>query len=262
MKLLLFKIVFLLTTLGSFAQKDTIIVDAKNLKIKDLHFGNSTYIIYSKNGINKPAQRNTLVKINVSKQLHEGKKAIAISQVWDAADTTEHSSFSLLRANDLSTIQHNYWWKRTGQKINLDYDMKTANLEGKVTDIQREKFLIDFNKTTKSGYFLNWHCDFVIFPLLPFKENAVFKIKFHDPGIKTPTTEIYTVIKSELLKTLGGENIDCWVMEYPLPKRMNGYQRYWISKKTREFIKEEDKINDFYRIKLRMVVSESEISVN
>lgn len=43
---------------------------------------------------------------------------------------------------------------------------------------------------------------------------------------------------------------------------MNGYQRYWISKKTKEFLKEEDKINDFYRIKLRMVVSESEISVN
>lgn len=262
MKLLLLKILFLLATIGSFAQKDTIVVNTKNLKIKDLHFGNSTYIIYSKNGENKPAQHITLVKVNVSKQNYNGRAAIAINQVWEATDTTEHTAFSLLKADDLSTLQHNYWWKRTGQKISLDFENKTANLEGKFNEAQREKFLKDFNKATESGHFLNWHCDLVIFPLLPFEENAVFKIKFHDPGIKIPTTEVYTIIKSEELQGLGGEKIDCWVMEYPLPKGMNGYQRYWISKKTREFIKEEDKINNFYRIKLRMAVSESDISGN
>lgn len=76
MKLLLLKTLFLLAIIGSFAQKDTIVVNTKNLKIKDLHFGNSTYIIYSKNGENKQAQRNTLVKINVSKQNYNGVDGI------------------------------------------------------------------------------------------------------------------------------------------------------------------------------------------
>ncbi|GGD71094.1 hypothetical protein GCM10011514_38990 [Emticicia aquatilis] len=259
MKLLLLTILLLPSAFDIFAQQDTIEVNSKNLKINDIHFGNSTYIIYSKNGENKPAQRNTLVKVNVSKQNHNGREAIAINQVWEAADTTEHRAFSLLRANDLSTIQHDYWWKRTGQKISLDFEKRTANLEGKFNDTQKEKFMKDFNIATESGNFLNWHCDMVIFPLLPFKENAVFKIRFHDPGIKTPTNEIYTIIKSETLKGLGDEKIDCWVMEYALPKGMNGYQRYWIAKKTREFIKEEDKVNNFYRIKLRMIVSETDI---
>ncbi len=243
---------------NSLAQKDTILVDAKNLNIKDIHFGNSTFMIYSKKGGDIPAQHNTLVKINVEKRLHNGKDAIAINQVWDAGDTTEHISSSLLDAKDLSTIQHSYWWKRNGQSVALDFEKKTSSIGGKVTEDQKEKIINDFNKATEAGYFLNWHCDLIIFPLLLFKENAVFKIKFHDPGIGVPTTEIYTLLKSETLKGLGGEDIDCWVIEYPLPSGMLGYQRYWISKKSKEFIKEEDKVGDYYRIKLRMLVSESE----
>lgn len=114
----------------------------------------------------------------------------------------------------------------------------------------------NFNVPVRKGYFLNWLCDLVLFPVLPIKDKVVFKIKFHDPGIGSPSTEVYTVIKSEKLKGLGGESIDCWVKEYPLPKGMSAYQRYWISKKTKEFMKEEDMNGEFYRIKLRIVVSE------
>ena len=68
MKLLLFKALLLFCTINSFAQKaDTVVVDAKNLQIKNLYFGNSTYMIYSRKGADKPNQNNTLVKINVSK---------------------------------------------------------------------------------------------------------------------------------------------------------------------------------------------------
>lgn len=249
----------LLISLQSFSQKaDTVIVDAKNLQIENLHFGNSTYMIYSRKGAEKPNQNNTLVKINVSKQTHNGQESVAINQVWYESDTTSHTAFTLLKANDLSTIQHNYWWKRNRQQISLDFEKKTANIDSKITDIQKEKFLKDFNQAAKSGYFLNWHSDLIMFPLLPFKENTVFKIKFHDPGFSLPSTEIYSVIGSETLKGLAGEGIDCWVLEFSLPKGMKGYQKFWIAKKTREFVKEEDKIGDFYRIKLRMVVSEND----
>jgi hypothetical protein len=259
MELLLLKAFFLFSIVGSFAQKaDTIVVDAKNLQIKNLHFGNSNYMIYSRKGADKPNQNNTLVKINVSKQDHNGQEAVVINQIWYESDTVSHTSFTLLKANDLSTIQHNYWWKRNRQNISLNFEKKTANIEGKISDVQKEKFLKSFNQAAESGYFLNWHSDLVMFPLLPFKENTVFKIKFYYPGFSLPSTEIYKVVGSETLKGLAGENIDCWVLEYALPKGMTGYQRFWIAKKTREFIKEEDKIGEYYRIKLRMVVSEKD----
>ena len=257
MKLLLLKPFLLFCAINSFAQKaDTIIVDARNLQIKNLHFGNSTYMIYSRKGADKPNQNNTLVKINVSKQTHNGQDAVAINQVWYETDTVSHTAFTLLKANDLSTIQHNYWWRRNRQNISLDFEKKSVNVEGKMTDLQKEKFIKSFNQAAESGYFVNWHSDLLMFPLLPFKENAVFKVKFHDPGFSLPSTEIYRVVGSETLKGLAGEGIDCWVLEFSLPKGMTGYQRFWVAKKTREFIKEEDKIGEYYRIKLRMVVSE------
>ncbi len=256
---LTFLVSILFFSTQSFSQKvDTVIVDAKNLQIKNLHFGNSTYIIYSRKGADKPNQNNTLVKINVSQKSHNGQDAVAINQIWYESDTTSHTSYTLLKASDLSTIQHNYWWKRNKQNISLDFENKTANIEGKMSEVQKEKFLKSFNQAAESGYFLNWHSDLLMFPLLPFKENTVFKIKFHDPGFSPPSTEIYRVIGSEKLKGLAGESVDCWVLEFSLPKGMTGYQKFWIAKKTREFIKEEDKVGDFYRIKLRMVVSEND----
>ena len=255
---LTYSILCLLASINTFSQKpDTVSVDSNNLQIKNLNFGNFTYAIYANKGIGKPIQNQTVVKVNVSKHTHEGNDAVAINQVWYENDTVSHTAMTLLKASDLSTIKQNHWWKRTGQSLDMDFVKKTANIEGKISQLQKDKIIKDFNTTIEGGYFLNWHCDIQLFPLLPFNENAVFKIKVHDPGFRSTSTEIYTVIKSEVLKGLGGENIDCWVMEYPVPKGMTGYQRFWISKKTREFIKEEDKIGEFYRIKLRMVVSEN-----
>jgi hypothetical protein len=37
---------------------------------------------------------------------------------------------------------------------------------------------------------------------------------------------------------------------------MKGYQRFWIAKKAKAVIKEEDNFNGMYRYKLKMVVSE------
>lgn len=250
MKLLLTKILLIGVLFNTFAQKDTILVDAKNLKINNLRFGNSTYLIYTKKGKDHPAQNQTLVQMSVSKENHNGKGAVAIKQTWFEKDTVSHTAYSLLNANDLSTIQHNYWWKRTGQNIDLDFEKKTAKLEGKFSDTQKEKFMKDFNIASESGYFLNWHADLALFPLFPFKENAVFKVKFHDPGIQKPSTEVYKVMKSEAV-----EGIDCWVLEYTLPRNM-GYQRFWIAKKAKEVIKEEDSFNGMLRFKLKMNVSE------
>ncbi len=119
----------------------------------------------------------------------------------------------------------------------MDSEKKIGNVTGKITEVQKEKFLKSFNQAAESGYFLNWYSDLIMFPLLPFKENAVFKIKFHDPCFSLPSTEIYRVIGTETLKSLAVEGIECWVLEFSLPKEMIGYQKFWIEKKTKEFTK-------------------------
>jgi hypothetical protein len=239
-----------LFSLATIAQNDTVVVNTKNLKIKDLKLGKSTYLIYAKKGKDKPIQNQTLVEINASKKSHNEIDAIEIAQVWYEKDTVSHTAMSLLRANDLSTIQHNYWWKRNGQKYEFDFEKKTMNLEGKFANAQKTKQNQDFNASVEAGYFLNWHCDLTFFPLFPFKENTVLKVRFFDPGFGTPKDVVYEVLKSEVI-----EGIDCWVLNFTLPKNQ-GYQRFWIAKKAKEVIKEEDNFNGMFRYKLKMIVSE------
>ena len=51
--------------------------------------------------------------------------------------------------------------------------------------------------------------------------------------------------------------IKCWVMQhnFQIPARGNGTQRFWISKRTHEIRKEEDKTPDGYRYKLKVAVA-------
>jgi hypothetical protein len=96
----------------------------------------------------------------------------------------------------------------------------------------------------------------VIFPLLPYKENRVFKINFYDPPSE-PKEVYYTVIGSDYLTNSLGEKISCWVLEFEVPKRYGGgYQHFWISKKDRELLKEEDRFGNRFRYKLKLNVSE------
>jgi len=48
-----------------------------------------------------------------------------------------------------------------------------------------------------------------------------------------------------------GEKIDCWVLEHK-PTSGDGYQKFWVPKKTKEVLKEEDLFYDVYRYKLKL----------
>ena len=66
--------------------------------------------------------------------------------------------------------------------------------------------------------------------------------------------EPYEVLKSEKI-IIAGTEIDCWVLNYNLAKP-NDYQKFWISKKSHELLKEEDVFGYFYRYKLKLLVDE------
>jgi hypothetical protein len=93
--------------------------------------------------------------------------------------------------------------------------------------------------------------------LLPYKEGRKFVIKFYDPGFGKAQDAKYDVTGSESLLGSDGSRIDCWVMQhnFEIPSGGNGTQRFWISKRTHEILKEEDKTPDGYRYKLKIAIS-------
>lgn len=239
----------------SFAQKsDTLLIKPEHLNIKGLKKGKSTYIVYNKKSKEAPAERIVLVKINVESKTQNGKPVISVVQQWDR-DTAVHSAVTLFNSTDFSTLMHNSWWKRLGYTSKFDFETKEVSFEGKVADSVKAKSNSDFQKSFEH-YNLNWHSDLVIFPMLPYKENRVFKINFYDPGFGAAEPVLYRVTGSDRLTNSAAEKVDCWTLEHQFDKPFKGYQKFWISKKSKEVLKEEDSFNGGYRYKLKFAVSE------
>lgn len=256
MKNFFIAIFFFAFTFNSFGQTDTILIQKQNLELKYLHTGSSTYLIYFKKTATGPALNITLVKINVEATMINGKKAFAVSQQWDSGDDLQHTAYTVHDANDFSTVKHESWWKRLGYKTKFDFIAKQVDFEGTIDDAAKSKISNEF-KESFGDYNLCWHSDLIIFPLFPFKNGRVFKVNFYDPGFGKPQIAEYTVTGSELLTGSSNEKIDCWVLEHKSasPSGTVSTQRFWISKKTREVLKEEDQFGAGYRYKFKIDVS-------
>jgi hypothetical protein len=249
-------IVFVLTISGLGQTADTVLINKQKLEFKYLQPGNSTYLIYFKKTADGPAERMTLVKINVEPTVVSGRKAFAVTQAWESGDEVMHRSYTLHAADDFSTLRQETWWKPAGFTAKFDFISKQVTFEGTIADAAKERIVRDFNDSFES-YNLCWHSDLVIFPLFPYKNGRTFKVNFYDPGASKAVIADYKVTGSETLSGSRGDKIDCWIMEHKStsPTGDAYSQRFWISKKTREVLKEEDQFNGGFRYKFKLGIS-------
>lgn len=251
-------LIFWAMTGSVLAQKaDTLVIGPTSLKMAKLNIGNRAYIVYNKKTKDSPSEKIVIVKIGIKSVIHNGRQAISINQRWEM-DTVVHTAYTILNPIDFSTLQHNFYWKRLGYASKYDFTNKNVSFEGYVPDSAKSKSIEDFKRSFNS-YNLNWHSDLIIFPLLPLKENMIFKINFYDPGFGQAKEVLYTVIGTEVLFSSSGEKIDCWILEHKLSESVVGYQKFWISKNANEVVKEEDLFNGRYRYKIKLSVSEKSI---
>ena len=110
--------------------------------------------------------------------------------------------------------------------------------------------LAAFN-TARAQYFLNWHLDLEVFPLLTYKDKTTYVINFYDPGFPTPPQmQTYTVIGSGTLQGYDSQTIDCWMLRHgSLPQNL---ETFWISKKTGEVLKLEQEYGGRFRYKIKL----------
>jgi hypothetical protein len=233
-------------------------VQPNDLDLKSLQKGNYGYVVYYKKTRESPSTRIFLVNINVAAELYHNKPAYVIRQRWDL-DTVVHSAYSVFDAKTFSTVLHDTYWKTLGYSMKYDFDAKTVdyknvNLKNGVPDSIVTKSNADFNQSF-NRYNLNWHADLIIYSLLPYKENRTFMINFYDPGFGKAEEVGYTVTGTGSLTSSDGRQIECWILNHDdTDKTSQGsYERFWISKKTKEVLKEEDFSNKRgYRFKLKL----------
>ncbi len=256
MKSLFALILFTLVSASAFAGlTDTLLVKPGDLDIKALQTGSYSYIVYTKQTKDSPAQRLTLVRINVEAKAYHNRPAFIITQQWDR-DTVYHSAYSVFDAKDFSTIIHDSWWKPLGYEMKFDFEKKTVDfikngISGEIPDSIKTKATNDFNQSF-DAYNLNWHADLLVYQLLPYKEGRTFMINFYDPGFGKAEKVAYSVTGSDVLIDGHGQKIDCWVLNHT---EAAGSETFWIAKRTKEILKEEDSSKRGYRYKIKFGIS-------
>ena len=255
MKNVLCGLIFLFVASAARAQNgDTIHVQPADLNIKGLQTGHYTYLIVRQKAKDSPATSMILAKMSVHREMYHNKPAIIVRQQWDR-DSIVHKAYTVFDARDFSTLLHDTYWRAYGFSMIFDFETRkfdSKNIDRPIPDSIKTSCEQEF-AASFGAYNLNWHDDLVIYSMLPYKENRTFMINYYDPGFGKPAEVGYSVTGSDILTDRGGASIDCWILEHG---DENGTEKFWISKKTREVLKEEDHGKNWgYRFKYKLGVS-------
>ena len=237
------------------AQKgDTLHVRPSDLNIKGLQTGDYSYLIVRQKALDSPASSMIIAKMSVVREAYHNKSAIVVRQQWDR-DSMIHKAYTVFDANDFSTLLHDTYWRVLGYALVFDFEARKFDSRPVIRAIPDSVRTSCEQELAGSfgAYNLNWHDDLVIYSMLPYKENRTFLINYYDPGFGKPEEVPYTVTGSGQLTDRGGASIDCWTLEHT---DENGTEKFWISKKTREVLKEEDHGKNWgYRFKYKLGVA-------
>lgn len=229
---------------------DTIRLKDRRLNTKYLKPGLRQYLVYSQDPKKSNVlgfwfwMRNTRI-IN-----YKGEQLFETTQHWYGNDTLNYRVISSLnRVSDYSPI---YFSETVHNKVKaFDWSLDKIVGSDSVLNNSEKGFSLDFKVPN-----FNWNLDIETFEMLPLAKGKVFAINFYDAGLDPPEYIIYKVIGSELVKTYGDELVDCWKLSTDGTHDKEYYsETFWISKKTHEFLKEEDIFNGKYRYKISLPAS-------
>lgn len=257
--LLLFGFAGLLLGAGNVAAQTADTVRIGPGQLQRLKPGRMTYLVYNRKTLDGPAERLMLVNITVEAQRYENQPAFAIRQRWDLNGVTVHTANTVCAARDFATLRHDTYWQRIGYATTFDFGARKISYQSGVPDSVQRVYQRDFDQSFNQ-YNLNWHSDLIIFSLLPYKDKRTFKINFYDPGFGPSQETLYTVVGTEALTGAGGVPVPCWILEHKSVQPGTGgtnTQRFWVAKKTREVLREEDAFLSGHRYKLKTEASQS-----
>lgn len=234
------------------AQKDTIYLDAGNIRTHVLKPATNHYLVYFKNGKDSSRIRYQLWTRKTDTAHFNGQQAITITQVWEDNDTVFHKVFSVCDAQTFAPLYQDAWWRLYGN-FRFDFVKRTAEVMNQPlikedTVAFRKKMRAAFDKANSEPVY-NWHLDLEVFSMLPFRDHTTFGINFYDPGQAEPQVQFYTVSGSGKLTDYSGRTMDCWLLTHG---KEGNKETFWINKKTKEILKLEQEVNGRFRYKIKL----------
>ncbi|KGQ18570.1 hypothetical protein LF41_596 [Lysobacter dokdonensis DS-58] len=241
---------------GSAIAAEPVQVVPADLHVQALQPATQTYLVYFHGAPDTGFKRTMLATTQVARERVDGADAWVITQHWQDETGVVHTARTVHAAKDLATLSQTSMWNRPNAQFTTTVEPKLGRgtIEGTMPDPAREKAQAGF-KAMKDGWWMNWHSDLTLLPLLPYEKGGTLRIRLFDVGMDAPMDVDYTVVGERTLTGGDGTRHDCWLVETESGQPGKGnYQRFWIDKARRVVIKEEDVFNGMYRSKVLLSV--------
>lgn len=257
-------ILLLFVSFLSTAQNlDTLQITPEHINTKVQKEGTSRYLVYFKMGKTATRTQTQFWTRKIARIDYQGKPAIEITQEWEDKDSIMHTVKSISDAKTMQPLYHKTWWKvqrraattKTVSLTTVDFLARTVEHNDKLLSdadtTKQARAIWEGYKSSINKYYLNWHLDLEIFPLLPYSQGVTLIIPFYDPGTASNFQKVaYTVTGSAQISGYDNQKIDCWLLVH---EEKGNKEVFWISKKTKEVLKLEQEINgSFYRYKIKL----------
>lgn len=231
-------------------------VQPSDLHLEQLRPATLTYLVYMHDGPGSGMRRPMLATTRVAREPQAGAEAWVIEQHWEDETGVVHTARTVHDAGDAATLSQTSAWTRPDRNYRTTIDPPTgeARIEGELAEDARVAMEAGF-AAMRDGWWLNWHSDLTLLPLLPFERGGTLRVRLFDVGLPGPMDVDYTVLGERTLQAGDGSTYECWLVETESGDPGNGnYQRFWIDKARRVVVKEEDVFNGVYRSKILLSV--------
>ena len=238
---------------GAAGAAEPMRVQASDLHLDRLRPATLTYLVYMHGAPGTGIHRAMLATTQVARDQVEGEDAWVISQHWEGETGAVHTARTVHAAKDAATLSQTSSWNRPDRH----YSSKVVpaegqgSIEGEIAPEARARMEAGF-AAMRDGWWLNWHSDLTLLPLLPYEKGGTLRVRLFDVGMPAPIDSDYTVVGERTLKSGDGTTYDCWLVEND--GGSGNYQRFWIDKTRRLVVKEEDVFNGQYRSKVLLSV--------
>jgi hypothetical protein len=242
-----FIVVYMAFICTAQAQTDTIRVKDKKLLTGVLKPGLKQYMVYRQIPEKNKNLNISLWTREIKTGIHKNEPVFIVTQYWYAADTLQYRHItSVNRRSDFSPVYH---LETIGPKTKA-FNWYNDTVKG--ADTVAVNVAKGFTQALAMPVY-NWNLDIETFEMLPLAAGKSFAIPFYDAGTQPPKYVVYQVAGSEVLNLFGSVKTDCWKLVTKGEFNGRKYtQTFWITKKTHEFLKEEDAFNGTYRYKIKL----------
>jgi len=229
-------------------QIDTIRLKDKRLNTATLKPGVRQYLVTMQSQSKPKSLYNWFWVRDTRTEQRNGEKVFVTTQHWYGSDTTAYRAvYSVNRASDFAPIYHREL--AGGKTVASNWTPTRITAADSVAANVKKDMSIALTEPA-----FNWNLDIETFEMLPLAAGKAFAINFIDVnGMTEPKYAVYKVSGSEVLNTLDNQKVDCWKLVYESDHAGRHYvQAFWISKKGKEMLKEEDSMPGGYRYKIKM----------